>query len=67
MFQFKMYIKVREHARERFMKAATKMENRYNAKKAGKEIWWLRIPKIDHTSTDMPRFPCLVVKVHGKA
>ena len=27
----------------------------------------VRIPKIDRTSTDMPRFPCLVVEMCGKA
>ena len=60
--------KVREHARERFMKAATKMANRYNAAKFKKgDLVTIRIPKIDRTSTDMPRLPCLVVEVHGKA
>ena len=54
MFQFEMYVKVREHARERFIKAATKMANQYNAKKAAKfkkgVLVGIRIPKIDHTS-----------------
>ena len=63
--------KVREHARERFMKAATKMANRYNVKNAAKfkegDLVTIRIPKIDRTSTDMPRLPCLVVEVRGKA
>ena len=63
--------KVREHARERFMKAATKMANRYNVKNAAKfkegDLVTIRIPKIDRTSTDIPRLPCLVVEVRGKA
>lgn len=33
-------IKVQEHARERFMKAAMKMENRYNVQNSRREIWW---------------------------
>ena len=63
--------KVREHARERFMEAAKKMANRYSAKNAKifkkGDLVTLRIPKIDRTNTDMPRLPCLVVEVHGKA
>lgn len=63
--------KVREHARERFMKAVTKMANRYNVKNAAKfkegDLVTIRIPKIDRTNTDMPRLPCLVVEVRGKA
>ena len=52
------------------MKAATKMANRYNEKKAAKfkegDLVTIRIPKIDCTNTDMPRLPCLVVEVRGK-
>ena len=63
--------KVREHAREKFMKAATKMANRYNARNAAKfkkgDLVTIRILKIDRTCTDMPRLPCVVVEVHGKA
>ena len=63
--------KAREHAREKFMKAATKMANRYNTRNAKKfkkgDLVTVRIPKIDRTSTDMPRLPCLVVEVCGKA
>ena len=70
-YNFKCTIKVRQHARERFMKAATKMTNRYNVKKAAKfkegDLVKIRILKIDRTNTDMPRLPCLVVEVRGKA
>ena len=63
--------KVRENARERFMKAATKMANRYNARNVTKfkkgDLVTVRIPKIDRTSTDLLRLPCLVVEVCGKA
>jgi len=63
--------KVRENARERFMKAATKMANRYNARNVTKfkkgDLVTVRIPKIDRTSTDLLRLPCLVVEVRGKA
>ena len=52
------------------MKAAMKMANRYNARDAAifkeGDLVTIRIPKIDPTSTDMPRFPCLVVEVRGK-
>ena len=63
--------KVRENARERFMKAATKMANRYNGRNVTKfkkgDLVTVRIPKIDRTSTDLLRLPCLVVEVRGKA
>ena len=63
--------KVREHARERFMKAAMKMANRYNARNVTKfkkgDLVTIRIPKIDQTSTDMPRLLCLMVEMRGKA
>ena len=26
----------------------------------------IRIPQADHTCTDMPRIPCVIVEVHGK-
>ena len=52
------------------MKAATKMANRYNTKNVTKfkmgDLVTLRIPKIDRTSTDLPRLPCMVVEVRGK-
>lgn len=53
------------------MKAATKMANRYNVKNAANfkegDLVTIGIPKIDRTNTDMPRLPCLVVEVRGKA
>ena len=53
------------------MKAAMKMANRYNARGDAKfkegDLVTIRIPKIDRTSTDMPRLLCLVVEVRGKA
>ena len=51
------------------MKAATKMANRYNARNAKKikKRRFCNCKKIDCTSTDMPRLPCLVVGVCGKA
>ena len=62
--------KVRENARERFMKAATKMSYQYNARNVTKfkkgDLVTVRIPKIDRTSTDLLRLPCLVVEVRGK-
>lgn len=62
--------KVQENAKEKFMKAAMMMANQYNARNATKfkdrDLVTIKIPKIDCTSTDMPRPPCLVVEVHGK-
>ena len=53
------------------MKAAMKMANRYNVKNAAKfkegDLMTIRILKIDRTSADMLRLPCLVVEVRGKA
>ena len=53
------------------MKVAMKMANRYNVKNAAKfkegDVVTIRIPKIDCTSTDMLRLPCLVVEVREKA
>ena len=55
-YNFKCTMKVRQHARERFMKAATKIANRYNVKNTAKfkegDLVTIRIPKIDCTNTD---------------
>jgi len=52
------------------MKAAKKMASRYDKNKTVRfqigDCAAIRIPRIDHTCTDMPRIPCVIVEVHGK-
>ena len=51
------------------MKAATKMASRSNTKAVrfqNGDFVIIRVPRIDRTSTDMPRIPCIIVEVHGK-
>lgn len=66
------YFQVRQEAHRRYLKSAEKMANRYNLKnkirefKVG-EIVSLRIPRIDRTSSDLPRLPCIVVEVPGES
>ena len=49
-----------------------RMANRYNSSRkmlvfSVGHVVSLRIPRIDRTSSDQPRLPCVVVEVKGKA
>ena len=64
---------IRKRALDNTYKAATSMSNFYNRKKrktacefnVGDRVS-LGIPKLDRTSTDLPRLPCVVIAVHGE-
>jgi hypothetical protein len=63
---------IRQMADRKYIKAAKSMADRYNRKRklelfeVGDKVA-LKIPRIDRASSDMPRLPCIVVKVSGHA
>ena len=66
-----LYMQLRQHADNKYLKASQKMADRYNKGRkvktfeAGDKVS-VQIPRIDRTSSDLPRLPCIIVQVKGK-
>lgn len=65
-------MQLRQRADKKYLRSAEKMAERYNRKRRVKsfevgESVSLRIPRIDRTSSDLPRLPCIIVQVKGDA
>lgn len=61
-------LQVRSIADQNYLKAANRMANRYNKANnvacfSAGDCVSVRIPRIDRTSSDLPRLPCVVVEV----
>ena len=66
----KKHIEKRKHADYHYQQNAIRMRDRYNKKKVhnfkvGDKVA-LRIPRIDRTTTDLHRLPCIIIQCHGK-
>ena len=67
-----MELQVRLKANQKYLRTADRMAHRYNSSRRTLlfnvgDVVSLRIPRIDHTNSDKPRLPCVVVEVKGKA
>ena len=66
----KKHLKRRKLADYHYQQNAARMRDRYNKKnvqnfKVGDKVA-LRIPRIDRTTTDVHRLPCIIIQCHGK-